>query len=219
MLKISQNCKKNPAVFSMVMAHELSHLLLYSLRHPEKNNEFYTDLLAMMLGFQNIFKKGHKIRGIIKSITYGYFTDEQFVFALKKINLLLKENKKKKKLLLKKFKKVSKSVLKYEKKLFEFKKFLEYLTKNINKKILQEDDKKIGVFFQPEYMDELELFLQECKEKLKTIQSFLKEISHYTPQKVNQLAIYINELKTYTKNLKFKVFCLQQNVKILKKYC
>ena len=119
-VKISENCTKNPAIFSVIMAHELSHVLLYSLNHPKKENEFYTDLLAIMLGFQDIFQYGRK--NITKrenigltgntitttTTTYGYLNDSQFKFAYNKINLIFKKYQKEKKSLIMELKKYKK---------------------------------------------------------------------------------------------------------------
>jgi hypothetical protein len=60
-VRLSENCADNPATLIGVMAHELSHILLYSLWHKEKENEFYTDLTAMLLGFAEIMKTGRKV--------------------------------------------------------------------------------------------------------------------------------------------------------------
>ena len=107
-VKISDNCTKHPVVFAMIMAHELSHILLHSLNHPQKENEFYTDLTAIILGFQNIFQNGRKItetdveHGFMstttktQTVTYGYLNDEQFNFARNKINTILENNRKRK---------------------------------------------------------------------------------------------------------------------------
>jgi len=229
-VKISENYTEHPVVFSMIIAHELSHVLLYSLMHPKKDNEFYTDLLAIMLGFQNIFQNGRKITTreeipefmsttiMTTTTSYGYLSDEQFNFARDKINSILEKNRERKKLLSEEFKKFSKLLSKYEKTLYKFKKFLEYLTKNTNKKMTAEDGKKMVTFFQPEHMDELDLPLKEYKEKLEAIEKFFKEISHYTEQVVNQLTIYTNDLKTYTNKLKIKFVPLKKNVRMLKKY-
>jgi len=39
-VKISDNCRRYPQTFVAVMAHELSHIVLHSLWHKEKDNEF-----------------------------------------------------------------------------------------------------------------------------------------------------------------------------------
>jgi len=229
-IKISDNCTEHPVAFATIMAHELSHVLLYSLRHPKKENEFYTDLTAIMLGFQNIFRTGRKItktdveHGFMstttrtQTITYGYLNDNQFNFAHNKINSILKRNRKGKKLLSKRLKKFTKLLSKYEETLFRFKKFLEYLTKNTNKKISGEDGKKTVTFFQHGYMDKLDLPSKDYKEGQKTVEKFLKELSCCTEQRMNQLSIYTNDLKTYTNELKTKIVHLNKDVRMLKKY-
>jgi hypothetical protein len=229
-VKISKNCTEHPVVFAMIMAHELSHILLYSLSHSKKENEFYTDLTAIMLGFQNIFQNGRKItktnveQGFMstttrtQTTTYGYLNDNQFYFAHNKINSILEKNRERKKLLLGEFKRFAKLLSKYEKTLFKFKNFLEYLTKNTNKKISGEDGKKMMSFFQPGYMDDLSLVPKEYNEKQLIIEKFLKELFHYTDQRVNQLSAYTNSLKTYINELKVKLIPLKKDVGMLKKY-
>jgi hypothetical protein len=94
---ISEDCNKEPIAFMAIMAHELSHLVLYSLWHKEKENEFYTDLTAMVLGFNEVMAKGRKVvtqtrtGNVVQTltITYGYLSDEQFVLAQGEIRGLL----------------------------------------------------------------------------------------------------------------------------------
>jgi Zn-dependent peptidase ImmA (M78 family) len=57
---ISENCKDKPETFMTIMAHELSHVLLHSLRHKEMDNEIYTDITAILLGFSVVIKKRKK---------------------------------------------------------------------------------------------------------------------------------------------------------------
>ena len=229
-VKISDNCTEYPVVFAMIMAHELSHVLLYSLSHPQKENEFYTDIIAIMQGFQNIFQNGRKItktdveHGIMTTTTrtqttiYGYLNDNQFNFACNKINSILEKNRKRKKLLSEGLKKFTKLLSKYEKTLIKFKKFLDFLTKNTNKKISGEDGKKMMEFFQPGHMDELDSPLTEFKEKQEVIQKFFIGLSCYTEQGINQLSIYTKDLDSYFNKLKIKLVPLKKDVKLLKKY-
>ncbi len=225
-VKISESCIKYPKSFTVVMAHELSHVLLYSLRHPKKNNEIYTDLLAMMLGFQTIFRDGRKVTtteeqtGIMETIvkttttTYGYLSDEQFDFAFEKINSILKEYRKQKHILSKELKKFTKLLSKYEKLLFKFQKFVEYLSKNTDKNISAKDGKKIATFFQIGYIDELTLYGNISRKHSKVIKDFLKNLSRYT----TQILTYIEKLKSDFKKLKEKLKLLKENIKVIEKY-
>ena len=229
-VKISDNCTAYPAAFTLIMAHELSHILLHSLSYSQKENEFYTDLTAMILGFCDIFQSGRKIEETsikqdfiitttqTQTTTYGYLNDEQFDFAYNKINSILKENRARKKLLSNNLKKFIKLFSKYEKILHKFKNFLRYLAKNTNKKISGEDGKRIVLFFQPNYVEELDLSLAAYKKKRIITQKFLNGLSHYTEQRMNQLTIFIGDLETYSSRLKIKLVPLIQDVKILEKY-
>lgn len=229
-VKISANCIEHPVAFAMIMAHELSHVLLHSLSHPQKQNEFYTDLTAIMLGFKDVFKSGRKIIETdvehdfigtttkTKTTTYGYLNDNQFNFAFSKINSILNKNRERKKLLSRELGKMTRLLLKYENVLYQFNVFLEFLIKNTNKKISGKDGKKMMAFFQPGYVDELGLPLKEYKEEQKRIQNFLKEFSHYTEPRINQLLIYIKDLKNYSNKLKPKLVSLGRDVGMLKKY-
>jgi len=229
-VKISDNCTEHPVVFSMIMAHELSHILLYSLSHPQKENEFYTDLTAIMLGFQNIFQNGRKItetdveQGFMstttrtRTTTYGYLNDEQFNFARSKINKILETNRERKKLLSDAIKKFNKQVSKYEKTLHKFKKFLDYLTKNTSNKISGTDGKRMTEFFQPGYLEDLDTPLKDYKAKSENIQKFFNDLTHYTDQKVSSIENYIKELASYFDNLDKKLSVLNKDTKMLAKY-
>lgn len=229
-VKISRNCIKFPTTFLMIMAHELSHLLMYSVRHPEKEHEFYTDILAMILGFSDIFKKGRKNITIKESneflgnkimtitTTYGYLNDDQFSFAYKKIKSILKKNWERKNLLLKELNLFNQLLLEYEKNIFKFKKFLEYLTKNRINKISIDDIKKITIFFNPGYLDNFDLIIKKYKIQNKKIEDFSKKIFHYTEQKIDKIISYTNNLKIYQNELKNKIFSLKRDIKILGKY-
>jgi hypothetical protein len=71
-VRLSEDCAENPVTLIAVMAHELAHILLYSLLHKEKNNEFYTDLTAMMLGFANVMRTGRKVVKQTSSTKFGF---------------------------------------------------------------------------------------------------------------------------------------------------
>jgi len=60
-VRLSEDCAENPATLISVMAHELSHIVLHSMWHKEKDNEYYTDLTAMLLGFALIMRTGRKV--------------------------------------------------------------------------------------------------------------------------------------------------------------
>jgi len=57
-----------------VTSHEMAHILLYALKHPLRENEFFTDVLAIIISGPKIMKEGRKV----SRHTFGYLDDEQF---------------------------------------------------------------------------------------------------------------------------------------------
>ncbi|QDK37909.1 hypothetical protein [Bdellovibrio sp. NC01] len=102
---ISDKASLEPLTFIAIVAHELSHVFLYSLRHPRKESEVFTDLTAMAMGFANVFDKGRKVvKSTVKqnwnqrivetsTTTYGYLDDNSFDFAYARINRILDEQR------------------------------------------------------------------------------------------------------------------------------
>lgn len=189
-VKISENIKEYPDTFMAMMAHELSHIVLHSLRYNERDNEIYTDITAMLLGFNEIMRFGRKTikeyqehsllstTTITETATYGYLSDEQFEFVYNEVIKVLKQKKKIKKKLIKKLDSLQKQIAIFRNNILKFKNYIEFLDKNRNKKINQEDAQKIVLFHQPGYTEEVEKFLKIIKEKLEKQQS-CKSIKHY----------------------------------------
>lgn len=90
---IGENATEDLASFATVMSHEFAHVVLYGMRHPKKEDEFYTDLTAMMLGFSFVVKSGRRIvkesstrygnyvTKHTQTTTYGYLSDANFEYA------------------------------------------------------------------------------------------------------------------------------------------
>jgi hypothetical protein len=60
-VRVSEDCYGYPDTFIAIMAHELSHVLLSSLRSPYKDSELHTDLVPIILGFREVIRRGRKI--------------------------------------------------------------------------------------------------------------------------------------------------------------
>lgn len=228
-IKIGHISKSNPNIFIMIMAHEISHILLYSLRHLRKENEIYTDILAILFGFQNIFKKARKIKttsieqGLLSSTTttntttYGYLTDIQFNSVLDKIESELIKNRKHKLALQKKIKESQKQILTYKKMISQFKKILAILIKNLKTNISEVDGKRITEFFQPGFIDNVEAPLQNQK-KIKLIENFIKDFDHYNSQNINQLSSYSKFLKKLIFDVNNLISSIHKDTKMVSKY-
>lgn len=216
------------------MVHELSHIVLHSLWHKEKDKEIYTDITAMMLGFSNIIKNGRKViktssstdygffsnttTTTTETATYGYLSDENFNFAFNKIKEMLNRYKQAKSKLVGKIKELTKKLKKNRKAMIYFQKYLEYVDKNLNRKISQEDGHKISTFHQVGHTDEFEQSVRQTENELKQFNNFVQNLNHYNEDSFNTTKQYEEKIRVSEDNLKTKHEKLKADVGVLKKH-
>jgi len=226
-VKISEGCTENPMVFIKIMAHEFSHVLLYSLNHPKKENEFYTDLTAMVLGFADVFRDGRKTTETIsefgntittRTCTYGYLNDRQFDFAFNKIYAILETRRKENEPLSRLTIQFGKTLSEYEKALCKFKEYLDFLSKNTHIKISSAHGKRITEFFQPGYMENIEASINNRKKRLENIRIFLSNPMHFTSQQIELIKNSSRELTLLLEELNQSLSIIKKDIKMLKKY-
>lgn len=229
-VRISENCADHPESFIGNMAHELSHIVLHSLWHKDKANEFHTDLTAMILGFSTIMKNGRKVveikssdfligtRTTTTTMTYGYLLDEQFDFAFNKINGILSSHRALKAKFLHKLGKYQSQLSFSKKTLLRFKRFLEYLDKHRDQAIRREDNEKIVLFHQPNYANEYESAIRLHEQRLKEFIGFHETLCHYTKQRLEFLKKYDGEIEALTSDLRKKLDLLNADASLLRKY-
>jgi len=131
-VKVSSNYKRYPDTFMLIMAHELSHIVLHSLWHGEKNNEIYTDLTTMILGFSSVMENGRKVVETREKFmstetlttTYGYLSDENFDYAFDRIGQIRQKNIDLKERLFNKVATYRKQLSSYKKEFFKFREFI-----------------------------------------------------------------------------------------------
>jgi hypothetical protein len=234
-VKISDNCQRHPVTFMAIMAHELSHIVLHSLLHKEKDNEVYTDLTAMILGFSLVINVGREhvetksvqtknygffSERVTETLTtrYGYLSDEQFNFAFNKISKILKKHIDSKEKLMKKLTAYKNLLASYEGELFRFHKFVEYLDKNVSKRIKREDGAKIVVFHQVDYAERFRAVIRSNEVKFKEISDFCEGLVHYTLPRLNALQKFDEEIDSLITDLRRDFDLLNDDVNTLRKY-
>ena len=241
-VKVSDNCQKYPITFIAVMAHEFSHIVLHSIMHRQKDNEVYTDLTAMILGFSEIIRKGRKTvetkrsssRITTTTTTYGYLSDEVFSFALDRIeNKLIELREKDKELQEKMLGRVAgyrNQVSHYESQ----RQLLCLLMENLDlkkKKTRKQDTPEIVRMHELYFLDRLADVSRHHARKLKEISESSLElaITHlYTEQRIDRLNASLQRVESLIsdlqKNLKdesdflgSKIAILERNVSFLDK--
>jgi hypothetical protein len=224
-VRVSENCRYWSQIFMAIMAHELSHILLHSLRHPQKNNEIYTDLTSMILGFGSIMENGRKQTDYTTSgnvtttttITYGYLNDTQFAFAAVRINDILNRYRQHKDNLLTLIAKVRKQRLSCHQGLCLFKEFLGHLDKNQKKKIKKQDISKIVHFHSPGYTYAWESILNDSRHCFEEANAFARGTFHYTEATVEKLQNLTKRLEPLADGLQHALSQLNEDLTVLKK--
>lgn len=235
-IKVSGDCKRYADAFVATVAHELSHIVLHCLWHTEKNNEIYTDLTAMLLGFAMAMRRGRytvETTNIglgyqqTRTIRFGYLKDEQFQFALNRVNGILKTSrtafKKMRTAIGQTLDTYRKQLDLYRKMFEEFNKLIEYLDRNQAKKIRQEDAAKIVEIHSLNYRDRLISVLRSNEKKLRETESlysgwFEQPQKHYSKQKLNSLEVFHNDLSSMLSGLTRESDLLRDDVAILRRY-
>lgn len=224
-VKISENINEYPDTFMAIMAHELSHIVLYSLQHREKENEVYTDITSMLLGFNEIISNGRKTTKeyeqhsllstttITETVTYGYLTDSNFKFAHNRIRKILSQNKKARIKFIKQSSFLNKQLKTIKRNLHKFKKYIEFLDANRKTDIEKKDAQKIVSFHQFGYFEDIEDFINLLEKKLTKKQNH-KITTHYPKGLFNNLN---KELATITSELKQKKESFERDLRVLKR--
>jgi hypothetical protein len=233
-VRVKAECTKNPDTFVAVMAHELSHVVLHSLWHPQRNSEIYTDFTAMILGFSEIIQIGrkqmetrqHYSQTTTTTTTYGYLSDDSFAFAFNRIQQTLAQKRKLendlRNELLQKLSIYQKQILDYKEGIIELGKFIEYLDGHRNKKISEKDLQKIVEMHQPCRADTFEAVQRKSQAKIDELTesslTWLRTTGHYTSQNAIQLSASLQKLDASILDLKKNSETIAGEIELLKKY-
>lgn len=220
-VKISKNCLNHHKTFIAMMSHELSHILLKSIASKEADNEIYTDITPLILGFSDFIWDGRKTSkttsesGLLQTTytthttTYGYLNDNQFNYAYKKISRILEGNIYKKDLLLTEIQSFEKKHKLYEKCVNLYKDSL---------KLIKSNDDEITALSSPSLLDDIDLFNNKNKERLEKLKKYHSSFTHYTKHNTDVLNKNTENTSTFVRELKDKITLIKKNIKILAGY-
>jgi hypothetical protein len=225
-VRVSEDSKEQPETFIAVLAHELSHVLLRSLRHSQWDNEIYTDLTPIILGFSNIIGSGRKVTeentsGIFvektttTTTTYGYLNDSQFHFACDMTRDILNKRRQNKDNVLAQTEKARKLSLKIEKNLLRFKKYLMYLDEHHNRTIKRQDSFKVVQFHSPDYTYQHEMTITNSEKTVMEIRGVCRRLIHYTESVLEELQDYDRRIRLLVLNLGPLSCSLDEDIKVL----
>ncbi len=203
-VRVSENCYEHPETFVSVMAHELSHVLLASLHHPQKDSELHTDLVPILLGFGNVVRLGRKTvdstslgnTTTTHTTTYGYLTDSQFEFAYNHVTTFLNRQHGEKEHLAKVVKRIRLRIKKAAHSLTTFRDYMAYLDNCLPARMRKEHAQRIVQLHQHDYSADWEGTIKEVKTQTDRLEAFVLAVSHYTNNAVGQLKNHALSLKS-----------------------
>ncbi len=213
-VRVRDNCAEHAMTFVGLMAHELSHVVLHSIRHTEKQNEFYTDLTAMMLGFAEVMRLGRKVVTSTRkgntttthTTTYGYLSDSNFDFAIERIRNVLDTARAKKHQAIKKIDTMEEDVHRKTIAVYYFRDYLAYLDKHLSKKtkkISQHDGQWIATFHQPDYTAEFVSAAHKMQDQLRQFRNFVQNLNHYNDVRSDMMRKYEETLRSVELDKKY----------------
>lgn len=225
-VKVGEDYYKQPETFISIMAHELSHILLHSIMHPEKDNEIYTDLVPLILGFSDVIEKGRKVvltefvgdKAITNTIRYGYLTDNQFEFALNKIRKIISAYKTKKSKSFYYEKMLKEQIHKTQRNIILLKEYMEYLDSHCFRTYKLNDANRIVAIHQLGYLYAIEELIWDCNKMLKEHAYLTKPLTYYTRENILEIDKYNSKSQYMLSTLIEKCNKLESDIKLLSKY-
>ena len=235
-ITIRGDCVRNHETFVAILVHELSHVILHSLWYSKKDSEIYTDLVAMVLGFSEIIRKGRK-KVVTKqansssvtttTTTYGYLTDVLFDFAFHKVQATLRTEKRLhvalQEELICKIALCSRQLALWKKQVLLLKELVNDIDRNSLRRIRKEHVKRIIEIHELNFFDTAESIISDKDRELRKIVdnsiNAARETKHYTLQEKTCLNTYLKKLETLSSYLLEELSKLESDMNILRRYC
>lgn len=222
-VRVSENCYERPQTFITIMAHEIAHVLLHSLYYPQKDNEVYTDLTPMILGFSKIVELGRRTvestatgsTTTTNTTTYGYLTDKQFFFARDKINTLIKKYRHDNGEILCKVTQIKLLLSNLEVNFSRFKRILQYLDENQNRKIKNQDGQRIVQFHSFGYTSVIEMAVVSGKMLVAENEKYYTGLNYYTNTIVATMHSFQKKLDSTIAGLEKHDCSLKDDIRVL----
>jgi hypothetical protein len=225
-VRVSNDCLRHPETFVAIMAHELSHVLLASLFHPQKDNELYADLTPLVFGFREVVQRGRKTVHCTKSgdttttntTTYGYLTDSQFSFACQRIDGLLECHRITKNRLTHLAARMRHTLSIAAQQLAKFHEYLRYLDTNPPKKMKPDDGRRVVQFHASDYTRDWQRGIEQARSSAEQAERFACALTCYTGGSVKELEQHISSLERASDQLDQLLKSITNDVRVMGRY-
>ncbi len=186
-----------PETAITILAHELSHVLLHSLRHPQRESEAFTDLVPLVLGFIEIVQRGRIVSSVSReagasrttTTTYGYLSDAEFSAAADRVESLLGERQCRRSKLLRDTERLRVSVTRSSGLLSRFVKLKERLD-NVRGHVRKSDAARVVAMHAPDFTRDIERTIRDALILTDLMASFAQSVAHYAKPELRELGEY-----------------------------
>ena len=189
---IGPDYRNQIAALMTVLVHELSHILLHSMRSPYCQDEIYTDLVGPVLGMTAVVEKGRKTikteyQGnciLTQTTTCGYLSDDQFNRAKQEILRVLLAKKSNDMEAEAEVSELGRLCTTTRQQIERFRRDLEKIDDYPKTRISEVDAIRLVSFHQPAYLDSVTKVLQDCDVHIGRVSSFFKLNCHYSKKRM-----------------------------------
>jgi ribosomal protein S16 len=213
-VRITQSYVHYPETLICVMAHELSHIVLRAIGHEQWDNEIFTDLTAMILGFSEVTRIGRKT----ERFSVGYLSDEIFALAHKKIAEILSEKSALKKEAIAGIGRLRQKENESKKMTKRFKRYLEFVDQHPNQKFSRNDAATISALHHSGHLDAYSAILSSNQNLCERIEKRLSKVIAYTGSNTEFIVQSGRELEAAANKLEEHYQSLLKQAKTLRKY-
>lgn len=211
-----------PETAITILAHELSHVLLHSLRHPKRDSEVFTDLVPLVLGFAEIVQRGRTVSSVAHNgertntttTRYGYLSDFEFSFALGRVDSLLGARQKSRLDLLNDVASLRFAAKRAGAALTRFGQLKQHLDTKFGR-VRRADAARIVAFHAADYTAEIEGAIRSALDVAAKAGSFGEALKQYPTHALAELREYKRLCESATSRLDRAFFALRNDVSIL----
>lgn len=219
LIRLFNFASSNPDIFVNIISHELSHILLASIKSPFNKDEKMVDLCPILLGFREVIQRSRVLitYSNIKT-SYGYLNDNEFYFAYHKTSSFIELFRKKKSNIADQISKLSKEIALCKKILQKQELTLKLFDKNINRKIKNKHISDILDLHDPNYFSNKSYAIDAMLTKITHKKEDLEKINHYG-EKTEKILIEFQDFVDRTKfDIKQRVAKNRSNSVMISKY-
>lgn len=223
---VDSNLHLDNDLFISTIAHEISHIYLHSLDHPDKEDEIVTDIVAVLKGFGEFMLRSRvkiekkEILEIVytKKTHYGYLAGNQLYQAMQLYNDKLKNHKKSNNKAICVLNQYNSFINKFKMSIDNVNAIKNYFNLNHGFKTQKEDIIILMTLFSADFIPNLQNRLSQHLNIYSRQILYFCNINHYNEEYVKKKEEYDAEMKPSLKDIIWEYKTLKRVLNVSQKY-